>query len=130
MVGTARCAVPARVQRAERTLRCERLSPFVAPLNAALGRRSAPSLPHPLLITPVLCNGHFRQEKTDGESGVPVRGYIRVGFSFNPTQMSEFTGGKNRSAVRPKNHLLYFAIFYRAIIAFAGGAKRLASGLQ
>jgi hypothetical protein len=32
--------------------------------------------------------------------------------------------------VLPKTHLLYFALFYRAIVAFVGEKKRLASGLQ
>ena len=35
VVGTARCAVPARVQRAERILKNERITAHVAPLNKA-----------------------------------------------------------------------------------------------
>jgi hypothetical protein len=44
--------------------------------------------------------------------------------------MSEFTGGENCFAVRLKTHLPHIALFYREIIAFDCGEKRLASGLQ
>jgi len=44
MVGTSRCDVPARVQRAERALRDMRITPLVAPLNAArTAQRAVPT---------------------------------------------------------------------------------------
>jgi len=44
-VGTARCAVPDRVQRSERTVQCLRSFLFAPRLLRHGGRRSAPSLP-------------------------------------------------------------------------------------
>jgi hypothetical protein len=44
--------------------------------------------------------------------------------------MSDFSGGKKRSAVRPKTHLRIFALFYKEFIAFVRGEKWLASGLR
>jgi hypothetical protein len=41
----ARCAVPARVQRAERMLSNMRIAMAIAPLNAARTAQCAPSLP-------------------------------------------------------------------------------------
>jgi hypothetical protein len=44
-VGMARCAVPARVQRAERMLDATRINVHIAPLNAArTAQRTIPSL--------------------------------------------------------------------------------------
>jgi hypothetical protein len=44
LVGMARCAVPARVQRAERMFQDVQITPHVAPLNAArTAQRAVPT---------------------------------------------------------------------------------------